>query len=371
MNKKQANQLINKVNQIANRPKAKGSKRKKNKGRKQMVRSSCPLSKCAIEYLRARENPFTGKTSCVPNNFNTPSQRVFIRIRGSLVTGTNGFGGIVFAPGNMKYNNGGLLTGDPPAPVLFTQSTYTGTALPIYNTPNIALANGNISFATGNYNGRQISARLVSAGLRVRNITPLMYRGGSVIGVEEPSHLPLLDRNFSQIQQIQNSEVGDASGQWNSVVFHPVDETELEYSNSINANSQYNSIIDTISLSKHFLGFAIECPVGTPLTPQQYEFEAVASFECNGQLATGLQPAPSDVVGIGMVQTLTSSNQSRKPHVGERDGWIDHLIDLASRSPFTNSLVGTAALSGSALLVDRRQRSRLIQNSPLVEEIDF
>jgi len=294
---------------------------KRRKIRKPMRRLRMPsgLSPCARDYLRVRQNPFSGETACIPTSFNVPSQKSSVRARGIISTGTNGCGGIIVSPmAFMGNNNYSLVTSAVMAGAIGTDNTYTGTGLPSStSTGAIGIASNSQWSATTSQSS--LRGRTVAIGLKVRNVTPLMNRGGFCIGVETPGHSFLTGLQPNDILGFDQAETCDSNGSWNSVVFNPIEADELDYYalTQLPSNSTY-AVNDpsTKTQLNYCLGFFISAPATS--NPQQYEYEITGCYESVGFSQHGETASPSDTVGLDKVQSMFSDVSSRKPVVGDR-----------------------------------------------------
>lgn len=337
MNKVQANQIIN----LLKSSKAKKAPRKARKPKKASLRQQCCLSDCAIKYLRCREDPFNSGPVCAPVEFSVPSQKESYHLRGTVtVSSVTGVAALTFCP--MAMVCGGTNSGtSTPFPVITTTVASTLSATPSYADIAVGNAvgyNSDTYLSEGEFTAGHISVRLVASGLRIRNVTPYMYRGGSAVLVEDPGKQPLFNQSFQSLYQIDQSLQCDIDGKWNTVVYHPSDEDDLDYQ-----TRQWNNVnsVDFAStgnkLWRPFIGFVASSPL-TAL--QTYEFEAISHFEIIGRHSAGLTPSPADPAGVGIIDSLTSTIKAHVPTIGDRSKWIDKLLTLASNPKVIQGISG-------------------------------
>jgi len=127
---------------------------------------------CVRHYLEASINPFdTPEGACLPADlFPLPSYKRVIFTRGTMATGTTGFGFVCVYP---IFSNDGVS-------ISFSTSTSVGIATGLFSTyTNISTG----SFTNGPYTGAQftastLSARTVAVGVRLRCTASMMNRGG-------------------------------------------------------------------------------------------------------------------------------------------------------------------------------------------------
>lgn len=297
-----------------------------------MARSGGP-SPCAVNYLKVLENPFTGQVSCVPTLVNFPTMKHSVRAQGTFVTSSDtGFGFCSFAPWSMIFNNGagGLNS------IYTSESTYLGIVFATSGTG--VLQYGSNSPYINTMTRQQISGRLVAAGLRVRNITPRLYAGGQLIGLESLAHSNLTGLNISDaLLQDTCSRLPAGDTAWKSVVWHPQDDDEFDFLGA----DEFGALQTVI------LGFGAQAPpVPDGTQAQIYEFEAVACFEALGSLVHGLSPSPADPLGLAAVRNSTSGVGDRKPKSGpSRSEWVGSLLGKLGRVAYD---MGSGFISGAS-----------------------
>lgn len=266
------------------------------------------LSLCANDYLKVLEDPFSGKTACVPSEFNFPSLKHSVTAFGTFTTGTAGVGFVSVQPFETPFN--GSTNATPAGSVNFSGSTFTGTAFAPASATGVFEANTDTPYF-GIAANSIVQARLVGCGLRVRNTTPMLNRGGSLVGIEELNHQSLQLNAFTlQICMMEDtaSPMAASSDAWKSVTYHPNNPIDIDWYTAAGSYANGPYIND-------FLGFIANAP---PSTPQTFEWQVVAAFEAKGTSVQGLTASHSDPVGFAAVQNAVSSVEARKPHTGDR-----------------------------------------------------
>lgn len=274
---------------------------------RQRVVPTVQLSKCAHDYLEVLENPFSGKVACVPTLTNFPTMKHSVRAQGTFLTGTLNIGYVILSPFIGMWNG---------QCVNYSDGTYNGTGF--WN--GGAGENGastNSPYAP-NTTENQVTARLVAAGLRVRNVTPALLRGGSLVGLESLGHSALTGQLIPEVMLQDTAERMPSDHRWHSVVFHPQDDDEFDYfSEDETQTDPYNRPI---------LGFIAQTS-GT--NQQTFEWEAYIAFEAKGSIVHGLTPSMSDPTGLAAVQNASSAVAQRKPQTGEREGFVRKIANAA------------------------------------------
>jgi len=299
------------------------------------------LSDCARRYLESLNSPFSGILSCVPSEFNFPTLKHFFRVSGTCVTGTTLVGFVSFNPWQGVFipgaaNNYPIQSSNTSfALQTFANAPTTGVLTAPTNTPYLS-----------NLTDVQFQFRVVAGGLRVRNITPLLNKGGSLVGIESLNHDDLNGESINScLQQDTASRMDPLSEDWSSVVFHPENPEEINFYNV--TNQPVNK----------FLGFIFNAPV-----PQEYEFEAAVICEVKGNVIHGLTPSESDPHGFAAVQNLTSNSAARRPFKTSDSGFrlgnllgglaktfLPQIGNIASIASQVTSGVGRARLANAAL----------------------
>lgn len=288
------------------------------------------LSDCARLYVSAIEDPFNCIGACIPSPFAIPSQKVTARARGVFTTGTNGYGAIVVCPKSSVYNDayGATATG-PKSAIIYTDTTYAGTTIPLYSATGANPTSTNSPFSYVSTNSSQLNTRVVSAGLRIRNVTPQLNRGGIGLGIEEPAHSDLQTYAMNVLYNLSTTGGINVDGAWNTVRYHPVDADELEYLTSANGayvgpgTNQTNSPWFTSSMA-----FIVAAPNSTA---QTYEWEYVVNFEAIGRAAPGISPTDADPNAMAVAANLFRSMEERKPVTGDVSRRVTESLKKAAK----------------------------------------
>lgn len=248
-------------------------------------------------------NPFSGRTACIPTSFNFPSQKCFARAQGTFYTGNLGFGFVAVNPW------AGMWTGGTASPfATSSDSNNTATTIAVSG-DNIRPNNSNSPFPVAS-NQSGVECRLVACGLRVRNVTPLMYRGGTLVGAEMLNHTTSVGNDMSTLLlQTTAERCSSTSNKWSYVTYHPEDEDEFDFIGGASSN-----VAPGTMYSNQVLVFVANAAASVEdLGAQLYEWEACVVFEAKGTQASSLTPSMSDPTGLAAIQNVTSSPDSRKP----------------------------------------------------------
>lgn len=260
------------------------------------------------------------------------------RASGTFNTGTSGFGYVFVSPFNFIFNNTN--------PITWTDSTYPLTNMNAGTGSNTA--NSNSPFNNSN-NSDALQVRLVACGLRVKNVTALLAKGGTLVGAESLNHTDMLGYTVASTLNMATAQRMNAvSEEWSSVVWHPVDEDEYDYVSFSAFNFLQNA---------HTLAFMAQ--VGDATQIQTYEWEINCAFECKGTIVQTLTPSLSDPKGLAIVQNATSTAADRKPWVGDRAKQLLPLLAKAGAYAYSAYKATTYAGAAQKLLTGPAARLML------------
>lgn len=175
------------------------------------------------DFLTARMNPFCPRISNVGYPSGVPAGTVKARIwaRGSLQTNAAGFGSIMLSTGSATGGTAAVQYSSSAAYPMITDAFPNPGAA---GTSNQALTGVPIPVASA---GPSTLVRIVAAGIRIRNTTPLLLKGGSAKSICYP--LPLVDLSgvtgaqcLTQFAKYSNwYDLANADTPWYSAVWSP------------------------------------------------------------------------------------------------------------------------------------------------------
>jgi len=280
------------------------------------------LSQCARDYLNVLNNPFSGNVACVPMEFNFPTLKQNFRAAGTFFTGTAGTGFVMLNPYLGVFQDP-----VPNATNAINSSLATFASLAFQSYPTLGVSTAiTTSPYTSALTQEQATFRLVGAGVRCRNVTPLLNRGGSLVGIETMNHDTLVGQTLAACMLEDSAErCNTNSAGWNTVVYHPQEPSELSFVSGTTAGTS-------------FLGFIAQSASQDGALPAQvYEWECVICVEMKGAQIHGLTPSYSDPVGLGHVQNMTASINTRKPFISDDAG-----LRLTRIAQFGGAVAGMA-----------------------------
>jgi len=285
------------------------------------------FQECSVKYFRALCDPWNAEVSCVPAAINVPTLKVKRNVKGTFTTGTNGTGWVVMAPAQSVFNN----TTD----IYATSAAYTGTVSSVPYASDTGVIPFNIASDYSTTIAEDVlTCRVVAAGLRIKNRTPLMARGCSVYGYESTTHATLLStvsntdpnvQNFNQVLADDYSvEVNSDEGDWSSVTWHPLNVNDVSMLSPM-AITQFSNSVNVPGNST--LGFYISSTGGA----QTFAFEAVVHYEVAGERVGGETPTYSDPQGLSLINNIMQLTPLRLAMTGERMTKIKRILSTIGK----------------------------------------
>lgn len=311
----QINSLKNELNQIKKKEKKPKRKQRNINVNRQIQKSvfGAYMGNSAKRYLHALVDPFDAPPCIVPSFPALLVRPIKVWSKGTFSTvsggapAADGFGFIVACPSygpagdyNIVYANNNTLT----TSTIDLQTAGVGTG---------SLSNSEYKFA--DFGEQKAQYRVVSCGLRIRNITPALTRGGQTIGLTEPSHSSMDGFDVNRMDSYSESARHSAKdlGSWIQLVWRPVDTDDADFQFTFPTAYQLNG---------YDMGFVVIAPSGNP---QTYEFECYGLYEIQGSNVTSKVASVADTKGFEAINNvMVSARTLHRPHV--RD---DRLVPAA------------------------------------------
>lgn len=235
------------------RPPMNGGFKRSTKGPRMSMGAPTSSHAALRAYARVNLNPFSEENPGVPTFPLVPSLK-FTNHERVVVTGSATIGWFTMIP---VWANTNLARLVGTADAFGNSNPFSSSGFPY----------SSASFATAGLKGR-----IVATGFRVRNITSMLNRGGSVYVFRDPDGNSLVGSGLTvaaiaQYAQQGNWKVADASGDWSTLIYNKTDPDDYDY----NANSQPLGTADCIGC--YFTGAG---------TAQTYEIEIVTHAEYIG-----------------------------------------------------------------------------------------
>lgn len=267
------------------------------------------ISGCAADYANSLGNPFSGPDkACIPDFPPLDTNKSRIWIKGTTSTSSNataaGFGWLVMYPELFAVSDAmGVIANQPTS--VATTIRIPGDA----NALQIGAPNAPYLTALVGSGKTQVQYRVVSAGLRMRNISAVLQRGGYVTGMMHPAHATLSVLGSADINSWKESSFfpGDTT-EWLTCLYRPVADADTDFKITVPVNTNANP-------NAYYMGFAIQAADTSGNNPQTYEFEAFVNIEYMGAIVVSKTPSHVDEVGFGAVAATTIMAQPLlKPH---------------------------------------------------------
>lgn len=259
------------------------------------------LSPAAAAYAHVVADPYFGPLIGIPDfpPLNTAVRRMYAR--GTFTTGaalSGGFGYIVMMPELGLVNDQQFVVTSSAGTLVNVLDPTAAGATPAYS---------NAEFVSAQIGTRSLQARVVAAGLRIRNVTSKLARGGQIVGLQEPAHqnLATVPGTVTLANLLSYDESGffdGASGSWTHITYRPATDNDTNF-------------ITAIPPGAYYMVFAVQGPDTTGANPQTYEYEAYVVGEYLGTVPRGKQPSPCDVAGYAAVSSVSLQSRTlQKPH---------------------------------------------------------
>lgn len=308
------------------------------------------LSTLSQNYARALANPYTGPLVGVPTipTLYSRVDRYFAKgtFNTSTAAGGQGFGWIVCDPYAAASSNG--------LAVIATTATYDTLAIDedrnATTAGTVQTFNSNSPYAAGSFAAGSISARIVSAALRVRYDGVALNLGGKLFPLEHPAHANLQTNTIPTIRSYVESGSFNIESRWTNINYRAVDTDDYNfYPNAAVATQPNTTTAGAAALATNYhLGMVVQAPSGTTSTPLDFEFYVVV--EMCGNLVPGKVLAPSDPVGADSVATvhllsddMRSGHQKDASDVGMRAAQAsDHYAKHVTSNPLHKTDAGKA-----------------------------
>lgn len=290
------------------------------------------LSGCAKKYAEAMFDPFGAEDGCLPANIiNVPSRKMKTRVQGVMSTGTAEVGFVLVRPGQMVVNATDS-TPDGEYAVTYSDANYAGSsATTLIATTGVFGEMSNSDYRKGQFNegGPNTSSlrwRLVSCGVEIENVTALIQRGGSVVGLVEPNHNGLDGYDAGSLLRSDSAFRCGVSGsnstfqlKWNG----PAQPEEMDYASFVGevSGSFANSACNPCMV------FLVTSPRDSP---QTYNIKVVAHFELIGQAARGKTSNFPDTQGAAVVSSIAASANLESGNENEdhhSTAWYNAVLD--------------------------------------------
>lgn len=268
---------------------------------------SSNLSPCAQEYAMTLVNPFADGPdgACIPDAPALMTRRSKVWTKGTFSTSTDpgalGTGYIIIDPLS-------AFAGD--RTWVYTNSiNRNGITINISTAGQFVGYQSNSEYSTADLSPANLQVRLVSAGVRIQNITAALTKGGFITGLHEPAHSSLVGQQIATLDLYLESaaRLTAETDDWTVLTYRPVDSDDLDW------QSAFPALAGAGSPNNTYMAFMVQSP--TIAGSQLYQFEAFANFEIQGARAIGKVPSHADPNGYAAVNATTVyGKKAHSPH---------------------------------------------------------
>lgn len=291
------------------------------------------VPECALKYAKLVANPFQFSTdACFPIFPTPPTQKISVFIRGTLKSGTTGFGYVIASP-YLALANDQIGTDIP----LFHSTTgYAAAVSTVVAGTGVTPVQSNSPYVDADFGAgsTQIQARVMVAGLRVRYSGPSDTRAGTLVGYVNPDHHGL---NLISVATLMSNDAVTPvrpSDDWHSLRWVP-------------KNSDFHS---TQTVAAHPHSMLIEWSGATADTSLDYEFfvqAEIAGTQARGKTMSHAAPVQAQaLVDVAASSpSFTSDSEMVTDIVGALDSTAQVGVGLAKAS----AGIGTAFMTMSSV----------------------
>ncbi len=280
---------------------------KKRMRRKRARKPKTRVESCEAEYYQSLNNPWESPGACLPVWPSRPSMRVRSFSRGTISTNAGGNGFIVVNPWSMSSSSAGaatstnlsILTNDvtgSTAVWAFSSGTDSTFATNTIGKPHNSFDGGG-QVGTGAY-----QYRVVSSGIRIRFIGPLLNRGGRYTSLRVPGDGNFAysadsngDLTLASLATVREAYWGTIDNDWITVVYTPQERDSLDYlDGSVVPYAEASQLkLPTNNLYGNEAQCCLGIVISTTTASMPFEYEVTTNFELVGRNATSLSASPA------------------------------------------------------------------------------
>lgn len=255
-----------------------------------------------MDYAHNIFNPFIRTGARIPHSPIVSSQMVTTFAKGVFNTNAAGLGFIQVAPMRGIASDGNLGN--------VTSNLYAGTTFPAFGTAFTALLNTNSPYTLADFDVADdtcLSARVVSAGIRIRFVGTELNKGGRVYGLDSEGHFSLIGRDLTSVAEDQVSHEDPLNTNWAAIRRHTMYPSDFDYQKWDTGALQWRLPSSAISIDNQLcMGFAIQSAVAT----QPIEYEFYGHYEVFGYFIRDREAVKSsDHEGVSLVQSAMADQR--------------------------------------------------------------
>jgi hypothetical protein len=219
------------------------------------------------------------------------------------------------------------------APVYTTNGSF------IASTINVAtgVAAEYFNFAPYNtgYNDAEMNFRTTACIVRIRNVTPSMYRGGSIVLAEAPGHVngTFFGDTYAEVASMRNSTIYDLNieeGEYLEIIWHPQDNLIPDTPDAIGVSglrgfTSYDAAAFTLTDdTSSELCFVVSHPkIAGTVSPQELQISVSAVYEMRGERVRGKQLYRREAEGAAVMDAAVTDLSASSGVLDSAKTWHD------------------------------------------------
>lgn len=189
-----------------------------------------PAAEQMERYIAAAINPFDAPVGCMPKSPGIHSSKHKVWAKATMVANDQGF---CYAIGRTSFVNNQGATNSDFYPLTYSTLPYGQTVTNQDSTvQGVSGVEVNSLFVNTDFGSLSLHGRIISRGLRIRYIGTELNRGGRILAFSHPQGESLNGLSFDDVLQYPTAKTVPVSRSWQSICYHPVDETETDYATS-------------------------------------------------------------------------------------------------------------------------------------------
>lgn len=267
-----------------------------------MVPQGCSLSPVAKSYLACLDDPVDGPLVGIPNGSQVLSKKYRLWARGTATSGD----GTTTKDLAFLAQPYAMLTNDTNA-VVFSGTAGPSSQTVIADMTGTPSAQANAPYDVATFNSAKISGRIVSWKFRIKYTGTALNKGGTIIGLQEPTHSTLAAATVPQLRAHTTSHelaIADLKkGQWYQLSYRPVDPLDTAFINSITPGAGAGKRIflaDNVTVTSNDTAF-VAGYINVPVAQSTFLWEMYAVVEYTGANVPGKTINPPDPQGFACV----------------------------------------------------------------------
>jgi len=214
-----------------------------------------------------------------------------------------------------------------------TGGTYTGDNVGFMT----GVTNENYTFApyTTGYNDDEMNFRMTACIVRIRNVTPEMYRGGSIVLAEAPGHVDgtFHGETYPEIASMRNASIYDLNindGEYLELIWHPQDNLIPDTAEAVGISglrgfTSYSATVTNISIEAcSELLFCVSHPkIAGTVSPQELQVSVNAVYEMRGERVRGKQLYRREARGFAVMDAAITDLSASSGVLDSAKTWHD------------------------------------------------